>query len=86
MVDKVKEKGEWKKELDEIFCQRMNKVINEIGHLLWAMTNEEYVKVQLFYSTIRKYFVAIEAIGNSLIIVQREVLNFDWPSDTSFKK
>ena len=45
IVDKIKEKEEWKRELDEIFCQRMNNVINETGHLLWAMTNEELVKV-----------------------------------------
>lgn len=27
-VDKIKEKEEWKNELDEILCQRMNNVIN----------------------------------------------------------
>ena len=44
-VDKVKDKEEWKRELDEIFFERMNKIINETGHLLWAMTNEELVKI-----------------------------------------
>ena len=44
-VDKVKNKDEWKRELDDIFCERLNKVISETGHLMWAMTNEELVKV-----------------------------------------
>ena len=33
-VDKIKEKEEWKKELDELLCQRMNNVVNEKGHIL----------------------------------------------------
>ena len=44
-VDRIKEKEQWKKELDDIFCERMNRVVNEISHLLWAMINEELVKV-----------------------------------------
>ena len=63
-VDKLKERDEWGKELDELLCQRMNNVINEKGHVLWAITNEELVKVQLFYNAIRKDFVEIEKIGN----------------------
>ena len=44
-VDRIKEKEEWKKELDDIFCERLNRIVNETGHLLCAMTNEELVKV-----------------------------------------
>ena len=44
-VDKVKEKEEWKRDLDDIFCERMNKIVNKTGHLFWAMTNEELVKI-----------------------------------------
>ena len=33
-VDKIKEKEEWKKELDEILCQRMNNVVNKKGHII----------------------------------------------------
>lgn len=85
-VDRIKEKEEWEKELDEILCQRMNNVINEKGHILWAMNNEELVKVQLFYKSIRKDLIEIEAVGNSIIKVQREILNFDWPDDTTFNE
>ena len=83
-VDKLKEREEWKRELDEAFGERINRVINETGHLLWAMTNEELVKVQLFYNTIRKDFVELEVSANSLVTVQREILNFDWPEDTIY--
>lgn len=86
IIDKLKEKEEWKRELDEIFCERLNKVINETGHLLWAMTNEELVKVQLFYTTIRNDLVNIEAVAYSLITIQREVLNFDWLDDTAYNE
>ena len=50
------------------------------------MTNEELVKVKIFYMTIRKYFVDIEAIGNSLINVQREALNFYWPNENTYNE
>ena len=40
----------------------MNKVINEKVHVLWAMTNEEFFKVQLFYNIFRKEVVEIEKI------------------------
>ena len=66
-IDKLKEKDEWGKELDELLCHRMNNVINEKGHVLWAMTNEELVKVQLFYNAIRKDYVEIEKIGDFVI-------------------
>ena len=48
------------------------------------MTNEELVKVQLFYNIIRKDFVDLEANANSLVTVQREILNFDWSEDTIY--
>ena len=83
-VDKVKSKDEWKSELDDIFCERLNKIINETGHLLWAITNEELVKVQIFYTAIRKDLVDLEAVADSLIIVHRDVLSFDWPDDTAY--
>ena len=83
-VDKLKEREEWKRELDEAFGERINRVINETGHLLWAMTNEELVKVQLFYNTIRKDFVELEVSANYLVTVQREILNFDWLEDTIY--
>ena len=64
----------------------MNNVINEKGHVLWKMTNEEHVKVQLFYNAIRNDFVEIEKIGDFVIKKQREILNFIWLNDTIFKK
>ena len=48
----------------------MNNFINEKGHILWAMTNGELVKVQLFYNVIRKNLVEIEIVGNFVIKVQ----------------
>ena len=83
-VDRIKEKEQWKKELDDIFCERMNIVVNETGHLLWAMTNEELVKVHIFYTDVRKDLTDLEVVENSLIAVHREVLSFDWPDDTTF--
>ncbi len=50
------------------------------------MTNEELVKVQLFYNIIKKDLVDMEAIANSLITVQREVLSFDWLDDTAYNE
>ena len=51
---------------------------------MWAITNEELAKVQIFYNDIRKDLVDLEAMTDSLIAVHREVLNFDWPDDTIF--
>lgn len=72
--------------MDEIFCERMNNIMNEIGHWLWAKTNEEIVKVQIFHNSIRKDLVDIEVVANILISIQREVLNFDWPNDTTYNE
>lgn len=85
-IDEIKDKEEWIKELDEVFCERMNKIVNEIGYFLWATKNEEMVKVQLFYKTVRKDFVDFETIATFLITVQREVISFDWPNDTNFNE
>ena len=63
----------------------MNNVVNEKGHILWEMTNEELVKVKLFYNAIKKDLIEIEAVGN-FVIVKREILNFDWPNDTAFNE
>lgn len=40
-IDKLKEKEEWGKELDDLLCHRINGVISEKGHLLWVMKNDE---------------------------------------------
>ena len=85
-MDKVKEKEEWGKESDYLLYHRMNEVINQERYVLWVMTNEEYVKVQLFYNAIKKEFVEIDKIGGFVIKKQREILNFDWPDDTVFNK
>jgi len=66
-IDKVKEKEEWGKELDYLLCHRMNEVVNAKGHVLWAMTNGEYVKVQLFYNAIKKEFFEIDKLGGLVI-------------------
>ena len=70
--------------MDDISSERLNRIINKIGYLLWAVTNEELVKVQFFYNDVRKDLVDLEAVANSLMAVHREVLNFDWPDDTIF--
>ena len=85
-VDEIKSKDEWKRDLDNILCERLNKVVSETGHLLWAMTNEELAKVQIFYATIKKDLVDLEAVANSLITVHREILSCDWPDDTVYNE
>ena len=51
--NKLKNKEEWAKELVDLFCLRMNEVINEKGHAWWATTIEELVKVQLFFDSLK---------------------------------
>ena len=60
--------------------------MNETCNLLWEMTNEELVKVQIFYTAIKKDLIDLEVGANSLITVHREVLNFDWLDDTAFNE
>jgi hypothetical protein len=49
------------------YAFRINDVINEKGHVLWVMTTGEIVKVQLFYNSIREYFVEIIKLGSFVI-------------------
>ena len=53
---------------------------------MWAKTNEELVKVQIFYTTIRKDLIDLEVVADSLITVHKEVLNFDWSNDTAYNE
>ena len=46
-------KDEWVKEVDDLFCLRMNEVINEKGHAWLATTTEEMVKAQIFFDTLK---------------------------------
>ncbi len=85
-VDTVKEKDKWKKEMDELFDNRITNIISETGCWFWAKTNEELVKIQLYYADIRKEFDELEENANSLIKIQRETLSFDWPDDDTFNR
>lgn len=85
-VDTVKEKDKWKKEMDELFDNRITNIISETGYWFWAKTNEELVKIQLYYADIRKEFDELEENANSLIKIQRETLSFDWPDDDTFNR
>ena len=42
--------------------------------------------MQLFYNAIREDFVDLDAVANSLITMQREVISFGWPNDTAFNE
>ena len=64
----------------------MNKVINEKGNAWWEATTEEVVKVQLFFDSLRQYFVEIEKIEEYVMKKQHDILHFDWPDDTLFDK
>jgi len=85
-IDTIKEKEKWKKELDGIFCERMNNIMTETGHWFLVRTNEELVKIQLFYNAIRKELDDLEEFTNSLITIQRETLSFNWPDDAIFNE
>ncbi len=85
-VDTVKEKEKWKKEMDELFDNRITNIISETGHWFWEKTNEELVKIQLYYADMRKEFDDLEKNANSLIKIQRETLSFDWPDDDTFDR
>ena len=58
-MDKLKEKDEWGKELDDLLCHRINGVISEKGHLLWAMTTEEVVKMKLFINPLENILLKL---------------------------
>lgn len=49
----LKSKKEWAKKLDDLFCLRMNQVINETGHSQWATTIEEMVKAKIFFDSLK---------------------------------
>lgn len=83
-VDTIKEKEKWKSELDEIFFERIKNILNESGHWFWARTNEELVKIRIFYDTVRHELDDLEYLANSLVAIQRETLCFDWPDDATF--
>ena len=51
--NKLKNKDEWAKELDYMFCLRMNKVINKKVHAWWVTRTKELVKVQLFFDSLK---------------------------------
>lgn len=49
----LKRKDEWAKDLDDLFCLRMNEVINQIGYAWWATTTKEIVKAQIFFDSLK---------------------------------
>ena len=49
----LRSKDEWAKELNDLFCLRINKVVNERGHAWRAATTEEMVKAQIFFDTLK---------------------------------
>ena len=84
--NKLNNKDEWAKELDDLFYLRMNKVINEKGHAWWTTTIEELVKVQLFFNSLKQNFVNIDKETEYVIKKQHDILYFNWPDDTLFDK
>ena len=58
--NKLKNKDEWSKELDDLFCIRMNEIVNEKGCAWWANTVEELVKVQIFFDSLKQDFFHFE--------------------------
>lgn len=84
--NKLKSKDEWAKELDELFCLRMDKVINKIGYAWWETTIEELVKVQLLFDSLKQDFVNIDKEVEGLIKKTNDILQFNQPNDTLFYK
>ena len=82
----MKRKEKWAKELDDLFCLRMNKIINETGHAWWATTIKELVTVQLFFDSLKKDFIDIDKEGEYVNKKQHDILQFDWLDDTIFDK
>ena len=81
---KLKNKEEWSKELDDLFCTRINKVINEKGHAWWATMTKEKVKVQLFFDSLKEEFVDFEKEASYILKKQNDILQFSWPDDIQF--
>lgn len=86
VVDKLKDKVEWAKELDELMCIRLNKFINEKGHIWFAKKNKEVVQVQIFFDSFKKEFDEIKKLGEDVVKKQQEILKFNWPDDSLFNK
>lgn len=84
--NKLKNRDEWAKELDDLFCLRMNEVINEKRHAWWAATIEEIVNAQLFFDSLKQNFVSIDKEAKYVIKKQSDILQFNWPDDTLFDK
>ena len=51
--NRLKSKDEWTEQLNDLFCLRINKIINEKGHAWWATSTKEMVKVQLFFDSLK---------------------------------
>ena len=63
----LKDKDAWAKELDDLFCLRMNKIINEIVHAWWDTTTEEMVKAQIFFDSLKQEFIDIDSEAEYVI-------------------
>ena len=64
----------------------MNRIVNEKGHAWQENTIEEVVKMQLFYDSLRTYFIEIDKLGEYVMRKKHEILNFNWPNETFFDK
>ena len=73
----LKKKDAWAKELDDYFCLRMNKIINEIGHAWWATIIEEMVKAQIFFDSLKQEFVDIDNKDEFFVKKNQYILHFD---------
>ena len=62
----------------------MNKIINEIGHAWWATTTEEMVKAQIFFDSLKLFFIDIDKEDEYVIKKQHDILQFDWPDEKYF--
>ena len=82
--NRLKSKDEWAKQLDDLFCLGINKIINEKGHTWWATSTEEIVKIQLFFESLKQDFVAIDNEAEYVLKKKRYVLHFSWPYDIVF--
>ena len=65
--NKLKNKDEWDKELDDLFYLRMNNIINETKHACWVITIEEFVKVQIFFDSLKQDLIDIDKEGKYVI-------------------
>lgn len=85
-IDKLKDKEEWAKELDDLLCLRFNMVINEKGHAWLEKITEEVVKVKVLFDSFKEDFVEINKLGEYVLKKQDGILNFSWLDDTLFNK